>query len=181
MLHISYFDGIDPNKANRFMQFCTAAIHQHRPDGLYIHFASGGGDVDSGFVLYNYLTSLQGQMPVVMHNTGTVDSIANVVFLGARERYAAPNASFLFHGVSMNFNGAQNGTMLREALSRMEGMEQRIAATIMQHTALSLPELRQLFAQGQSKNVDFALEKGVIQAVRNPTIPVGATHLVFGA
>ena len=65
-----------------------------------------------------------------MHNTGTIDSIANVVFVGANERFSAPNASFLFHGVSMNIQGACSRTALKEHLSRLEGMENRIAHTV---------------------------------------------------
>src|SRR3990172_7553264 len=101
-LYINFFDVIDPTKVNKFMQFCTDAIKQYNPTELYFFIASNGGDVDSGFVLYNYLMSLQTKLTITMHNTGTIDSIANVIFAGGQNRFAAPNASFLFHGVSLN-------------------------------------------------------------------------------
>ena len=122
-VYINFFDGIDPIKVNKFIQFTTEVIRQHDPSELYFFISSNGGDVDSGFVLYNFLISLQTKLKVTMHNTGTIDSIANVIFVAGQNRFAAPNASFLFHGVSMNMQGAVSRTTLKESLSRLEGME----------------------------------------------------------
>ncbi len=178
-VYLNFFDGIDPVKVNKFIQFTTEVIRQHQPTELYFLIASNGGDVDSGFVLYNFLLSLQGKIVVTMHNTGTIDSIANVIFAAGQNRYAAPNASFLFHGVSMNFGGPQNRTALKEALSRLEGMENRIALTVSKHSKLTTAELTGLFQQGEGKDVNFALSKAIIQDIRVPSIPVGAVHLAM--
>ena len=103
-----------------------------------------------------------------MHNTGTIDSIANVVFVGGQKRCAAPNASFLFHGVTMNFGVGQNRTTLKEALSRLDGMESRIATTMSKHSELTETELTELFRQGEGKDVAFALDKKIIQEIKTP-------------
>ncbi len=178
-LFINFFDVIDLTKVGKFIQFCTDAINQHNPTELYFFISSNGGDVDSGFVLYNYLVSLQGKLTVVMHNTGTIDSIANVIFMGGQKRYAAPNASFLFHGVSMNFSGPQSRTTIKETLSRLDGMESRIAETVSKNSNLTEAELKNLFLQGEGKDVNFALEKGIINEVRVPSIPHGSIHLAM--
>jgi len=178
-VYINFFDGIDPIKVNKFIQFTTEVINQHNPTELYFFITSNGGDVDSGFVLYNFLVSLQGRLKITMHNTGTIDSIANVIFIAGQNRFAAPNASFLFHGVSMNFGGGQNRTALKEALSRLEGMENRIATTVSKHSKLTEGELTALFQQGEGKDVNFALEKEIIQEIRIPSVPHGAIHLAM--
>jgi ATP-dependent protease ClpP protease subunit len=178
-IYINYFDGIDPQKVNKFIHFTTNAINQYQPSHLYFFIASNGGDVDSGFVLYNFLTSLHGKLTVTMHNTGTIDSIANVVFLAGQNRFASPNSAFLFHGVSMNFGGPQNRTALKEALSRLEGMENRIAQTVSHHTQLTHEELTRLFSQGEGKDVQFALNKGIIQGIQPPTVPANSIHLTM--
>ena len=178
-VYINFFDAIDPVKVNKFIQFTTEAIRIHDPAELYFFIASNGGDVDSGFVLYNFLVSLHSKLTVIMHNTGTIDSIANVIFVSGQKRYAAPNASFLFHGVSMNFIAAQNRTALKEALSRLEGMENRIAQTLSNHSKLTETELTALFIQGEGKDVNFALDKGIINEIRIPSVPQGAIHLVM--
>jgi ATP-dependent protease ClpP protease subunit len=178
-VYINFFDSIDPVKVNRFIQFCNDAIKENSPDELYFLIASNGGDVDSGFVLYNYLTSLKGKLTITMHNTGTIDSIANVIFMSGQQRYAAPNAAFLFHGVAMNFTGPQSRTTIKESLSRIVGMENRIGSTISQNSKLTEEELEILFRQGEGKDVAFALEKEIIHEIKPPSIPPGAIHLAM--
>lgn len=178
-VYINFFDGIDPTKVNKFIQFTTEVINQHNPTELYFFIASMGGDVDSGFVLYNFLISLQGKLTITMHNTGTVDSIANVIFVAGQNRYAAPNSSFLFHGVLMNMQGGVSRTILKETLSRLEGMENRIAHTVSKHSKLTEEELTSLFHQGEGKDVNFALSKEIIHKIIAPSVPPGSIHLAM--
>src|SRR5437667_1964901 len=161
-LYINFFDGINPTTVNKFIKFTVDSINEHVPTEVYFFISSGGGDVDSGFTMYNFLVSLQGKLTVSMHNIGQIDSIANVVFLGGQNRYAAPNAAFLFHGIVMNVSGAgQDRKSLKELLSRLDSMESRMAQTISQHSALTEGELKEFFNQGEGKDVTFALAKEV--------------------
>jgi ATP-dependent protease ClpP protease subunit len=178
-VYITFFDGIDPTKVNKFIQFTTEVINIHNPTGLYFFIASNGGDVDSGFVLYNFLISLQIKLTITMHNIGTIDSIANVIFVAGQNRYAAPNASFLFHGVSMNMQGPVSRTILKESLSRLEGMEDRIAHTVSKHSKLTEADLTSLFQQGEGKDVNFALNKEIISEIIVPSVPEGSIHLAM--
>ena len=179
-IYINFFDGIDQTKVNKFIQFTVDAINQHNPTEIYYLISSNGGDVDSGFTLYNFLVSLQGKMTITMHNTGTIDSMANVIFLAGQKRYAAPNASFLYHGIVMNFNaGGYGRTILKEHLSRLDGMETRMAETISKNTKLTTEELKEFFQQGEGKDVEFALSKEVIHEIKTPSIPQGAIHLAM--
>ncbi len=178
-IYVNFFDVIDPLKVNKFIQFCTEVIFQYNPTELYFFIASNGGDVDSGFVLYNYLVSLQKKLNVVMHNTGTIDSIANVIFMSGQKRFAAPNASFLFHGVMMNFIGPQSRTAITENLSRLDSMENRISKTISENSKLKEKELKELFLQGEGKDANFAIDKGLIDKIKIPSVPNGAIHLAM--
>jgi len=179
-IYINFFDGIDPIKVNKFIRFTVDAINQHNPTEIYYFISSMGGDVDSGFTLYNFLISLQSKIKITMHNTGTIDSMANVIFIAGQKRYAAPNASFLYHGIVMNFSaGGYGRTILKENLSRLDGMETRMAETISKNSKLSIAELKDFFQQGEGKDVNFALSKEVIHEVKIPSIPQGAVHLVM--
>jgi len=178
-LYISFFSGIDQRIANNFMTLCNNAIKEHDPGELYFFIASGGGDVDSGFVMSNYLTSLHGHIKITMHNVGNIDSIANVIFISADKRFAAPNAAFLFHGVAMNAIGALSRMALKENLTRCQGMEDRIIATMSSRSKLSPATLQELFNQGEGKDVNFALEHGIIDEIQTPVLPPGAVHLVM--
>ncbi len=179
-IYINFFDGIDPTKVNKFIDFTVNAINQHDPTEIYYFISSNGGDVDSGFTLYNFLISLQSKTTIIMHNIGTIDSIANVIFVAGQNRYAAPNASFLYHGIVINFSaGGYGRTILKENLSRLDGMETRMADTISKNTKLTIEELKDFFQQGEGKDVKFALSKEVIDEIRIPSVPQGAIHLAM--
>ena len=178
-VYINFFDSIDATKVNKFIKFCADVINTHNPSELYFFISSGGGDVDSGFVLYNYLTSLTGKLNITMHNTGNIDSIANVIFMAGQKRFSAPNGAFLFHGVAMNCNGGFTRTMLTETLSRCIGMENRISHTISSKSKLTDGEIEILFRQGEGKDVKFALEKEIIHEIKVPSVPPNSVHLAM--
>mgnify|MGYP001562549329 CR=1 FL=1 len=179
-IYINFFDGINPTTVNKFIKFTVDAITQHNPTELYYFISSPGGDVDSGFTLYNFLISLQSKITITMHNIGQIDSIANVIFIAGQKRYAAPNSSFLYHGIVMNFNaGGVSRTILKENLSRLDGMEERMADTISKNTKLTVTELKDFFQQGEGKDVTFALTKEVIHEIKVPAVPHGAIHLAM--
>lgn len=105
-----------------------------------------------GIFIHNYLKSLPCKL--IMHNIGSVDSIATIIFLAASERYANPNASFLFHGVVTNFPAQSSLTMfqLKERLSGLEVDQNKISSTITEMTKITKPELDDLFLQGEVKS-----------------------------
>jgi ATP-dependent Clp protease, protease subunit len=179
IVYINFFDNIDLIKVNKFIRFTVDVIQQHNPTEIYYFISSMGGDVDAGFTLYNFLVSLQGKITISMHNIGSIDSIANVIFMGGQKRYAAPSASFLFHGVSMNFAAPQSRTQVKESLSRVVGMENRIATTISKNSNLTEAELEVLFQQGENKDVKFAFDKGIITEIKVPSVPPGSIHLAM--
>ena len=179
-IYINFFDEISQTTVNKFIKFTIDAIQQHNPTEICYFISSGGGGVDAGFTLYNFLVSLHSKIKIIMHNTGTIDSMANVIFLAGQKRYAAPNASFLFHGIVMNLNaGGFARTFLKEKLSQLDGMETRMADTVSKNTDLSIEELKKLFQQGEGKDVNFAHEKKIIDEIKNPTVPKGSIHLAM--
>jgi ATP-dependent Clp protease protease subunit len=171
---VSYYDTINESKARAFMAACAEAIAQTKPERLYFLFSSSGGSVDAGIALYNYLRALP--VPVTMHNTGSIDSIANVVFLAADERYANPHATFLLHGITWGFGqGAQlTWSQLQETVSRFRADENRMTGIITQRTTLTQDDLTDFFHQGQTKDLVFAKQKGLIQDIREAKVTQGA-------
>lgn len=172
--YISYYGGINEARTRTVMDTCANLLAQAKPGKLYFLFSSGGGSVDAGMALYNFLRALP--VPIVMHNTGSVDSVANVVFLAADERYASPQSMFLMHGITWGFGqGAQlTWAQLQETVSRFRADESRIAGVITTRTKITKDELMALFHQGETKDLAFAKEKGVIQDIREPKIETGA-------
>ena len=175
--YISYYDAINEGKAKAFMAACAEAIAQTRPSRLYFLFSSTGGSVDAGIAIYNYLRALP--IAIVMHNTGSIDSIANVVFLAADERYANPHSSFLFHGIHWGFaQGAQlSWSQLQETVGRFRADEGKMVGIITQRTRITADELTRLFHQGETKDLAFAQEKGLIHKVEEAKVAAGSPFI----
>ena len=173
-VYFTFHDNISLESANRVIDFCNKAVVQYKPQRLYFLFSSGGGLVDSGVTLYNYLRSLPQE--IIMHNVGSIDSIGNVVFLAGRVRYATPASAFLLHGIQWNFGQGASLTysQMQETVSRFDAAEQLSARIIGERSKLTAPEVRDLFRQGQSKDPQFALDKGLIHEIRDVSIPNGA-------
>jgi len=172
--YLSYYDAISEPKTRALIAACTEAITQTKPDELYFLFSSTGGLVDASVTLYNYLRALP--IPLTMHNTGSIASVANVVFLAADHRFAAPHSSFLLHGLTWSFGQGVTLTwsQLQETVGAFRGSEARVTGIIKERTSLTDAELTALFHQGETKDLAFAKAKGIIQDVRPASVPQGA-------
>ncbi len=177
--YVNYCDSINDVKVKAVMAVFAEIITKEKPDTIYCLFSSSGGFVEPGISLYNYLRALPVEL--IMHNTGSIDSIANVIFLSANIRYTSQHSSFMYHGVNWNFaaNTAMNRTQIAEVLSGIDSSESKIAGIITERTKLTPEEVRALFSQGQTKDASFALNKGIVNEVRNPMIPKGAPFFSF--
>jgi ATP-dependent Clp protease protease subunit len=178
-IYINFFEEINHQRVNQFMSFCTQIFQQQRPDIIQINISSPGGNVAEGMVLHNYLRALPCKL--IMHNIGSVDSIATIIFLSGEERYANPNSSFLFHGIITNFPAQTSMTIyqLKEVLSGMEVDQNKISNTITGLTKISKSELDDLFLQGDIKSPEFVLEKGFIHEIKEMKLPKDAIFFSF--
>lgn len=174
---ITYTDAINDEKVKNFIALITNILYQPHPSQLYILFSSGGGGVNAGITLYNFLRALPTE--VVFHNIGTVDSIATCVFLAGAKRYACNTAHFLFHGVAWPFQDGARLTrkQLQECVSTIQQNENDFANIITSRTSISREEMLSLLDQGASKDLTFALKKGVIHEVCEASIPTGYQHV----
>lgn len=176
-IYINFYDGINEAKVKTLMALLSDVVAKHKPDTLYFLFSSPGGSVTAGIVLYNFLRALP--VEIVMHNTGSIDSIGTVIYLAGAKRYAALHSTFLFHGVAFAFAaGLQlSHVQLTERLSMLRQDENKISGIIASRCKLTEQEIRQLFHQGESKDVTFAKEKGIIDDARDPVIPKDAPFI----
>ena len=103
-LFISFSAEVNQDTAENLMGVFAQRLNQGTKD-FYLLLSSPGGNVINGVTIYNFLKSLP--INLTTHNIGIVDSIANVVFLAGKTRYAVKNSSFLFHGVGFDVNQAR--------------------------------------------------------------------------
>ncbi|MDO9464703.1 MAG: ATP-dependent Clp protease proteolytic subunit [bacterium] len=174
---ITFVDSINEEKVKTLIAIIADVIHKNKPSQIYILFSSGGGGINAGITLYNFLRALPTE--VVFHNIGSVDSIATCIFLAGNKRYASSNSNFLFHGVTWTFGqgAALNRKQLHECISTIQQNENDYANIITSRTSISKKEIFSLLDQGESKGLEFALEKGIIHEVCEVSIPTGYNHI----
>src|SRR5258707_5636044 len=96
--HYIIFEGmIDINATSQLFQ----AIEKAKQDGfgrIIIFFSSLGGNIYEGFLLASVIQN--SKIPIRIHATNHIDSIANVIYLSAQERTSESYAKFYLHGAS---------------------------------------------------------------------------------
>ena len=178
-IYVNFFDIINDAKVKSIMAGVSELINQQKPDVIYCLFSSSGGGVEAGITLYNFLRALP--IEIIMRNTGSIDLIANVIFLSANTRLTSVHSSFLFHGVNWNFaaNTSLNKGQLTETLSSIDASEAKICGIITERTKLTSTEVHALFSQGECKDPTFALSKGIVSEIKNPLISKDVPILSF--
>jgi ATP-dependent Clp protease protease subunit len=175
VFYIYYYDVIDPGRVKNIMAIVNGIITQENPDTLYFLFSSDGGAISSGVTLYNFLKSLP--VKVITHNIGAINSIANVVFLAGQERYASPHTTFLFHGAASHLSGGFSLPQINEIQDSLQKDQNTIAGIICDNTKIEEEEITKLFAQGETKDVQFALQKGIINKIKAAEVPQQARFI----
>ena len=177
-LYISFLADINPITASALMG--TIGQHMNKNPGtfreLHLLLSTMGGQVGAGISLYNMLMGLP--VKVITHNTGTVDSIGNVVFLAGAERYAAKISSFMFHGVGFDVqNQRLEEKLLVERLDTLKNDQNLIADIIVQRTKIRAQEAKDLFLQAGFLRANEAKDRGIIDDIRQVKVPKGAPFL----
>jgi ATP-dependent Clp protease, protease subunit len=148
---------------------------------VYLLLSTPGGSVMNGINLYNVMRAMPFHL--IAHNVGNIDSIGNAVFLAAEERYACPQATFMFHGVGFDINQGirLEEKLLRERLDSLLTDQTRIGDIIKQRTKLDAGEVAKLFLEAQTRDAAYASANGIIHDIRDVKVPDGTPilQLVF--
>jgi ATP-dependent protease ClpP protease subunit len=149
-------------------------------DEIYILISSGGGNVSEGLNIAAFMRALP--VPITTHNIGQTDSIANVIFAAGKTRYANQNASFLFHGVSMNYQN-QNfiESQLEEQYKIVKRLRENIAAVFAAYTGITVIDAEALMISGATiLNSQDSLTKLIIHEIRDAAIPPDSRIISVG-
>lgn len=176
-LFISFSAEVNQNTAENLMGIFAQRLNQGTKD-FYLLLSSPGGSVMNGITVYNFLKSLPINLTV--HNIGIVDSIANVIFLAGKTRYAVKNSSFLFHGVGFDINQVRfEEKNIKEKLKMIQRDQKLIADIIAEQSQYTQEEIEKMFLEADTRTPEQAKEKGLINDIREVNIPEGAEVVQF--
>ena len=98
---------------------------------LHLAISSDGGDMTAGIMVFNALRSL----PITLktYNLGSVNSVANAMFLAGETRCAAPSSSFGYHsaGFYTQPNIRIDAKLVSEWASKLKTDNERLAAILL--------------------------------------------------
>ncbi len=147
---------------------------------LTLAISSQGGNVDLGVTIFNLLRAMP--FPVVTHNIGSVNSIANVLFLAGAERLTNSSGTFMFHGIGFDSNPAERleEKNLKEKLDTVQHGNGRLAQLVANHSNLALETCVELFKEQTTRDAVWAFNNGVAHRVEEFCVRDGweLKHLV---
>lgn len=156
-------------------------FHNENVEHLVLALNTPGGSVDHGLMIYQLLRGLSFRLTTF--NIGAVNSIGNAIFLAGDERLAVPEGSFLFHGVGLDLNGKMRLEQknLNEHLQTISIGQKKIADVVCSRTSIEPEEMDRMFLGQETHDTEFALNKGIINDVREFKVPAGVPfyQLVF--
>lgn len=90
-------EGINSAVAKKVVNNLLAMDAQDSSKPIYMYLNSPGGEVNSGFAIYDTMRFINSEVRVIC--TGLTASIGTIILLGApkKHRYTMPNTRFLIH------------------------------------------------------------------------------------
>ncbi len=138
---------------------------------IIIFLSSLGGNIQEGFTLASIIQN--SKIPIAIHANNNIDSIANVIYMSAKERTAESYAKFYLHGAAtpaMAFD--EKG--LREQMLSLKTENARIAQFISENSGMNFKKVQTMMRAGTTMTTQQALECGMVQEIVHKEIPAGA-------
>ena len=176
----SFQSSVDETTAAVLLNVIAQQIEKGHKE-IHLLISSPGGQTTNGIAVYNTLRAMP--INLTTYNVGSVNSIANVIYLAGERRYACTGSSFMFHGVGVKVT---EGSRLEEKnlvenLDHIRNDQGVIGQIISDRSNINPEEVANLFLRAAFMKSEEAKEYGIVHEIRNPDIPEGAPffQLVF--
>ncbi len=171
----AYFGFTGPIDSSSATRLCTAvnlAINS-KCDSVYLSFSSLGGYTADGIYLFNHLRAMP--IPITIHATGNVASIAVAVLLGAERRLCSRHVLFMIHPNAVP--GSAEG-MSWERLDALQSSalaeENRLEGILRNRATLSDDILLARRVRDVHFSPEDAVKFGVVHAIEEFSLPHGS-------
>jgi ATP-dependent protease ClpP protease subunit len=155
---------IEKNFCNQLVAAINEA-QQLKASKIIILFSSIGGNVQEGFTLASVIQN--SVVPIQIHATNNIDSIANVIYLSAKSY-----AKFYLHGARVEANFDEKA--LKENLQSVRAETARIAQFVSENTQIPFKRVRSMMTAGTTLTSQEALGFGIVGAITHKIVPLGA-------
>lgn len=161
---------IDQDAAGRISRGIALAT-QNNVKTFHLLLQSTGGFIADGIFLYNFIQSCS--INVALYNAGSIQSIAAVVFLGAKVRKTSAYATFMLHRAYMSPQAATTDR-LKSVVQALLVDEQRLEAVLNKHVKIPADKLETHKHSDIWFTAKEAVECGLATEVGDFSPPTGA-------
>src|ERR1700722_4637455 len=169
--YVGYCGLIDSAGVTRVCQNLNGAINQQF-DSIYLCISSNGGYIGDGVFLFNHIRALP--IPVTIHNTGMVASIAATLFVAGETRYCSEHAIFMMHPVAVPAQAQMLASApLLSALESAKAEEERTEAILRSRTKMPADILSGRRTGATSITPQLPLDYGLVHEIREFSLPPG--------
>lgn len=166
--YIFFEGGIDPNATIRLVN----AIDKSKQIGatqIIIFFSSLGGNIYEGFLLASVIRNYT--IPISIHATNHIDSIANVIYLAAKNRTSESYTKFYLHGAANN--GTFDEKSLKDLSSNLKINNSRIANFVAENSKLPIKKVNKMMKNGTTISAQEAKKYAMVHDILHKEIPSG--------
>jgi len=161
---IKFFGPVIDVTVNALMNAIDQAMKKGVKEFIIL-ISTPGGSVFHGLSAYNYLRGLP--VKIITHNFGSVDSIGVVLFCAGDERYSSPQARFLLHGVSVNFEKSSlEEKQLEERLKGLKIDIENIAKVVAANIGKDNEEVINAMLDRTTLNPEEAKDWGLVHEIK---------------
>lgn len=134
---------------------------------INIFINSGGGEVNSGLVIYDMIQSIKS--PVNMYCTGIAGSMAAVLLAGgqAGRRYIMPHSKTMIHEPLLAGGVGGSATSIKTISNSILETKKIINEILAKHTGKSMEEIDEATRFDNYMNAEESIEFGLCDKIKN--------------
>lgn len=130
---------------------------------LELHINSGGGDINEGFIIYNFLRDLSAGRSINVFIDGMAASAASVIAMGGTNITISKSGRLLIHEPSVFMEGSADD--LRKMADNMDQYKDLIVSAYQLKTGLPEDQILQWIKAETYFTADQALEHGFVDSI----------------
>ena len=161
---------IDPGSVTRIASALNLAVNNN-VDEIYLCLSSTGGLVADGIYLYNHIRGLPAK--VIIHNTGTVASIATAIYVAADIKYCSQHGVFMIHPTEFQPQANMRAEQLQSLLDAALADDQRTENILRERASIPDPVLNARRFKEVFITPEKAVEFGLADLICDFALPDG--------
>jgi ATP-dependent Clp protease protease subunit len=161
-------EGVNSRSAQKFIEQLLAYQVQDPKAPIYIFLNSPGGEVTSGFAIYDMMKFIGNPIHIIV--SGLAASIATIILLGTpkKYRYALPNSRFLIHQPLISGQVQGQASDIEITAKEIIKTRELIQKIYQEDTGKSAEKISRDIERDYWMNANEALEYGLVgQIVEN--------------